>query len=401
MATLNRLSAKQSDTRVDGRYSDGAGLYLRVDDNGRRRRWVYRVVRDGKAREFGLGSRDTVTLKEAREKRDTLAKQVASGIDPRVKPTPVEQPKTFGEVANFVIERKRAGWSASSLRAWEVSLHKDAKELADIPVADVTLAQVKAVVLPIEEREDHIAARRTLSRIEKVLAAAIAHDWRERANVASWDVFEHILAARPKADRRHPALDWRDAPAAFARMLETDTTQAKVLALIALTALRLGEASDATWSEIDFGGATWTIPAERMKVKGSHEPHVVPLSRQALELLAGLKENAVGALIFPGQNLRQPISRMAVWKACLKLTDDRATTHGWRATFRSWAADHGVDREVAESALAHTIGGVEGSYNRAAIVERRRPVMSAWASFLAGEASAAVIQFRRIEESGQ
>jgi integrase len=394
MATLNKLTAKQADTHEDGRYSDGGGLYLRVDDGGRRRRWVYRYTKDGKTHEKGLGARDAVTLKEAREKRNAIVKQVAAGQDPRAdRQKAQEHARTFGDVAKLVIAKNSPSWSASSLRAWENSLHKDAKPLADIPVADITLADVKRVVLPIEERDDHIAARRTLSRIEKVLAAAIAHDWRERANVASWSVFE-ILAKRPKADRRHPMLPWREAPAAFARMMAADNIQAKCLAFVTLTAVRLSEALGAQWSEINFDAATWTIPAERMKVKGN-DPHIVPLSRQALELLSELRVHATSAYVFPGQDMRRPVSRMAVWEQCRKLTDDRASPHGWRATFRSWCADNGVEREVAESALAHSLGGVEAAYNRAAMVERRRKVMASWAAFLAGESSAAVVPFRR------
>lgn len=209
-----------------------------------------------------------------------------------------------------------------------------------------------------------------------------------------WSVFEQIMPKREKADRRHPAIDWREALAAFAMMRaesEDGDVAADVLMLVALTGVRLSEAREAKWSEINFDYATWTIPASRMKKRAEH---VVSLSSQTLELLTRLKSSPARTRLGKGDVFsRSYTQRGLIWKLCKGLTDGRGSPHGWRATFRSWCADNGVDREVAESALAHKIGGTEGSYNRAQLIERRGPVMSAWSSFLAGESSATIVPF--------
>jgi integrase len=119
--------------------------------------------------------------------------------------------------------------------------------------------------------------------------------------------------------------------------------------------------------------------------------HVVALSGPALDFLTQLKAHRAGPYVFFGRDTRGPISRVPVWEMCGRATGGRGSPHGWRASFRSWCADNGVAREVAESALAHTLGGVEAAYNRAGMVERRRPVMEAWAAFLAGESETATV----------
>jgi len=138
----------------------------------------------------------------------------------------------------------------------------------------------------------------------------------------------------------------------------------------------------------------WTIPAERMKMrKKRREPHCVPLSRQAIALLDALRECRVGDFVFFGQDPRHPVSRAIVSKHCDRVTGGKGSVHGWRATFRSWAADHGVPRETAESTLAHALGGVEAAYNRASLIGVRRPVMQRWADWLDGKDN--VVAFER------
>jgi integrase len=211
-------------------------------------------------------------------------------------------------------------------------------------------------------------------------------------------VFEHIMPKRPSGvDRRHPMLPWQDAPAAFAKMRETHSMSARCLEFIALTAARLTEARAARLGEIDFDAATWTIPSDRMKMRRiTSEPHVVPLSRQAVALVRELHQvRGNTALVFAGRTPRKPITPGAVWQFSERVTEGKASPHGWRSTFRTWCADNGVEREVAESALAHSLGGVEAAYNRAAMVERRRPVMAAWADFLDGASAANVLPLKR------
>jgi integrase len=222
----------------------------------------------------------------------------------------------------------------------------------------------------------------------------VAHGWRSGANVAAWSVFRHILPKRPKdeADRHHPMVQWQDAPEIINRMRAVDTVAARALEFAALTATRISEAAGARWGEIE--GATWTVPKGRMNPRGRGKPreaHVVPLSRQAVELLDGMLKHKVRDVVFPRPDAPvfprpdgAPVARMQCSRVSAAVTDGKASPHGWRSTFRTWCADHGVDREAAEAALAHKIGGVEGRYNRAAMIGRRRPVMQAWADHLDG-----------------
>jgi integrase len=392
-AKLNQLTARKVATAKDGWHTDGGGLYLRVSNNRRRRRWVFRFTRNGKVTEIGLGAAYAVSLAHVREERQQIANDLAKGLDPlarrRREEAQRELRKTFAEVAQFVIKRDREHWGATSLRAWENSLNIDSERLADLDVAEVSVEDIKSVVMPIFELGEHVSARRTLGRVEAVLSCAIAHGWRSTANAADWSVFKHIAPKRPNGvDRRHAALDWREAPAAFAAMRETDSITARCLEFIALTAARRTEARAARWSEINFERGLWTIPATRMKVRAEH---IVPLSRQAIEILVELKKLRAGPYVFFGRAPRRPISGGAVWKQSGRITEGKASPHGWRATFRSWCADNGVDREVAESALAHKLGGVEAAYNRASMVERRKPIMQAWGDYLTGEGAAATV----------
>jgi hypothetical protein len=178
MATLNRLTPRKVATAKDGWHADGGNLYLKVDDGGQRRRWVFRFTRDGKTTEIGLGGASKVTLAHVRGERTKIADEIAKGLNPlterRRAEAQQENRKTFAEVAEFVIKRDREHWGASSLRAWKNSLHIDAKRLADINVADIGVEHVESVITPIVEQGEHVSARRTLGRIEAVLDCAIA-----------------------------------------------------------------------------------------------------------------------------------------------------------------------------------------------------------------------------------
>jgi integrase len=294
-------------------------------------------------------------------------------------------------VARVVVERDKDSWGASSLEAWKRSLFDHAKRLGPMDVDAVDIEHIVELLQPLWDRGAHVSARSTLQRIEAVLATAIAQRWRKTANVAAWKVFKHVAPKRPgdDGDRRHAMVPWREAPAVVEKIRVVDTIAARALMLGVLTATRISEATNAQWAEIDFDKGLWTIPASRMKMR---KPHVVPLSRQAVELLEELFKVRTGDNVFPSPIGDKPISRVQAWRVAKAVTDGAATTHGFRSTFRSWCAAHGVEREVAELAIAHTVGGVEGRYQRDPMIERRRPAMQAWADYVTGE-GAKVIPF--------
>lgn len=180
------------------------------------------------------------------------------------------------------------------------------------------------------------------------------------------------------------ALPYAEVGAAL-ETVQGDTAARLCLQLVILTAVRSGEARAATWDEIDIEARTWTIPATRMKAGAEHR---VPLSDAAVAVLDKARVLADGSpLVFPSPMKRgHSLSDMALTKM-LRDSDlaERTTVHGFRSSFRDWCAETGKPREIAEAALAHTVGGVEGAYFRSDLFERRRRLMGAWAAFLAGD----------------
>jgi len=401
--TRNRLTDRQVHAAKDGWHADGGNLYLRVADDGRRRSWVLRYTSDGRTREIGLGAAATVSLKKARSLRDEHLDKRAEGLDPLDEKQKAEaeraKRKTFGEIAAAVLALN-AGLGASSRAEWARHLERDCKPLATRLVSEIAVDDVKRVVAPYWDAAKHETARRLLSRIEAVLAYAIAHGLRaEASNVAAWSVFKHIAPKTPKNGDKahHAAIGYADMPALMAKLRAVDSMPSLALQFAILTAARSGEVREMTWDEVDLDGGLWTVPKERMKARLEHQ---VPLSEPALDVLRRLNEVRTGALVFPGRLPRKPLANSAIWDLVKKLAGDGnlepdegrhsrgdATTHGMRSAFRDWCGDATqVPREIAEAALAHKVGGVEGAYRRSTGLQKRRALMAAWADFLGGSA---------------
>jgi integrase len=409
LATMERkenlLTAKEVAGAGPGWHADGNNLYLRVDhspDGSKRKRWIVRVTRDGKKRDFGAGSADRTSLALARKRRNAILDQLADGKDPVAEKHAIRQAaatakktaKTFGEAAEAAFKIREPGWKkgSSTPGAWVKSINVDMKPLLRLPVGEIGVAEVKSVVKPFSDRGSLVAGRGLLSRIEIVLAYATAHEWRKGDNPASWSIFEHLFPHRPNGGKRHhPALDWKDMPAFMAKLRAAEMSLSAVaLELIALTATRSNEVRGMRWDEIDWDAKLWTAPPERMKRSVEFK---VPLSQQALALLKPLYETKRRAqLVFPGPRSGAWIANQTLWKTMVQVTGKTATTHGLRASFRSWCEDVGVEHEVAEACLAHGKGDQTAqAYNRGEMVERRRIVMQRWANFLDGKVSAKVL----------
>jgi integrase len=395
----NLLTAKEVAGAGPGWHADGNNLYLRVDhspDGGKRRRWICRVTRDQKKRDFGCGSADRTSLALARKRRDAILAQLADGLDPvevkrekrEADTTAKKAAHTFGDAARAVFENRSPGWKkgSSTPGAWVKSINVDCKALLKLPVGEIGVHQVKSVVAPFWDRGNLVAGRGLLSRIELVLAYATAHEWRVGDNPASWSIFQHLFPHRQNGGKRHhPALDWKDTPAFIAKLRQSENSLSAVaLELIALTACRSNEVRGMRWDEIDWDESLWTAPPERMKRSVEFK---VPLSEQALRLLKPLYETRGRAqLVFPGPQPGKSIANQALWTMMQRATGKTATTHGLRASFRSWCEDVGVEHEVAEACLAHGKGDQTAqAYNRGEMVERRRVVMQRWGRFLNGE----------------
>ena len=240
-----------------------------------------------------------------------------------------------------------------------------------MPVDRITTADLLAVLQPIwhDKRE---TAKKVANRLGVVMRWAIAEGHR------SDDPTTALAAALPRSGK--PTKHLQSLPAdqlgpALARLSGSKRAWPVTIAalrFIAATACRSGEARYATWDEIDHDAATWTIPAERTKTQ---RPHVVPLSAMAVDALEAARPySGDSGLIF-----ESPTGRALTTEALSKFTRPEGfTPHGMRASFRSWAAEQGVPREVAEAALAHTAGAVERAYQRSDLLAVRRELMTDW-----------------------
>ncbi|MEY9581525.1 tyrosine-type recombinase/integrase [Sinorhizobium fredii] len=366
---------------------DGDGLWLHVQSSGAAS-WVFIWTRHKWRREMGLGSYGTgarhVSLADARKKAETVRGILGRGGDP-FKELPERiasvRPKTFGECADELLTAKEKIFRNEKHKAqWRMTLEVYAKSLRKIPVKDVSTDDVVRVLRPLWQEKQETASR-LRGRIENVLDYAKALKLRDGENPARWKGhLDHVLGQRQKLMRgHHAAMPYTDVPTFMVKLKETEGLGARALELCILTATRSGEVLNACWSEIDFDAATWTIPAGRMK---AGKEHVVPLSANALAILKALHEKRISDFIFPGQAPRRPVSNMAMTMVMRRLKADTCTVHGFRSSFRDWCGDvTNFPRDVAESALAHVIDGVEAAYRRGSALAKRRKLMEAWAAY--------------------
>lgn len=369
-----------------------SGLYLQVLATGGRS-WVLRVVVGGRRRDMGLGGFPDVPLADARRRARDARETVEQGRDPielrrgaKAKlRAQAEATLTFRQAALDYIAAHEASWkNAKHRQQWKNTLRSYAfPTLGDLSVQDIETPHVLAVLRPIWGQRTETAAR-LRGRIEQVLdaaraAGAIKAPWE---NPARWrGHLDKLLAARGRIARpeHHKALHYREAPRFFSRLQSAEGTGARALEFAILTATRSGEARGARWSEIELVEKVWTIPAARMK---ANKEHRVPLSPAVLGLLDGLPKFSGEDLVFPAPR-GGPLSDMTLG-AVLRRMGMEVTTHGFRSTFRDWAAEQtNYPREVAEMALAHAIGDkVEAAYRRGDLFKKRRLLMTAWSAFL-------------------
>jgi integrase len=385
--TLNRLSTLKVQRAKDkGLLADGGGLYLRVADSGTKS-WIFRFGEGGKLRDMGLGPAHTITLAEAREMATECRKLRLQGIDPiaqrnaqRATQKAAEATQmTFVECAERYMSAHEGAWSNVTHRAqWVSTLQTYVYPIiGPHAVAAIGTAAVMKCIEPIWMTRTETASR-VRGRIEAVLDWAKARGYRDGDNPARWrGHLDHLLPARAKVQKQKhlAALPYSDVGAFMAKLREETGNQARVLEFIILTAVRLSEGLGATWNEIDLDKAIWTVPASRMKAGKEHR---VPLSDAAVAVLKSMPRQ--GDLVFPGPN--GMITKLAVLKVVKKLAGD-VTTHGFRSSFRDWAAEQtAFPGELAEMALAHTVGSaVEAAYRRSDLFDKRRKLMDQWAGY--------------------
>ncbi len=405
---VNRLSQAAVNNATKGMHADGGGLYLHVNAKGAKS-WIFRYMRDGRAHEMGLGSLHTIGLKAARERAADRRRELLDGIDPlqvrfaRRHQAQLEAARamTFEECAKRYIATHKAAWkSPKSLAAWEGTLENDVYLVfGKVSVQAIDTGLVTKALEPMWTKKPETAGR-VRGRIEAILDYATVQKWREGENPARWR--GHLDKVFPKKAKvrqveHHPALPFAEIPTFMGTLRQEKGTAARALEFAILTAARTGEVIGAHWDEIDRNNKLWTIPGERMK---SGREHRVPLSPAALALRDRRAETRIGDFVFAGGQHGKPLSNMAMLVLLRRMKRDDLTVHGFRSTFRDWAAERtSFQNEVVEMALAHAVGDkVEAAYRRGDLFDKRRRLMEAWAGYCASAPAAvavAVVPIRR------
>ncbi|CAM5193938.1 Integrase OS=Bosea thiooxidans OX=53254 GN=SAMN05660750_04304 PE=4 SV=1 [Bosea thiooxidans] len=381
-----------------GRHSDGGGLYCVVAAGGSRQ-WVMFYHHSNKRREMGLGSAGStgLSLTDARKRAVEIRSAVASGRDPVAEKaalrsaTRIAQEAAatatkrvlFGDFAkDYIIERK-ATWKDSRAESnWLWSIEHHAATLLTMPVDDISLEHVQAVLAPIWVTKQE-TAKKVRRRIEAILDAARVKGLTPPQAPNPAKLAGNLALVLPRAPRgdNHAALPYGDVPAFMKKLrARAITNGALAFEFLILTAARTGEVLGATWAEIDLDQKLWTIPAERMKAA---REHIIPLSDRTVDILKLMRPHASegSSFVFPGQSPGRPLSNMAFLSLLRRMNVD-VTAHGFRSTFRDWAGDcTSHEREVAEAALAHSVGGVEGAYRRSTALKKRRALMDEWSDY--------------------
>lgn len=356
------------------------GLAMQVKPSGAKS-WVLRVVLGGRRREMGLGSYPSVTLAMAREKAREARELMRQGVNPIERQRAAQSALiasavaalTFEQCADSYIKAHEDGWRNLKHQAqWRNTLKQHAYPvMGALLVKDVGLPHVLAVLEPLWKTTNETAVR-LRGRIEAILDWATVRGYREGLNPARWRGHLDKLLPKPSkvnGKQHHAALPVSEVGAFMVCLRAAEGMGARALEFAILTAARSGEVRGATWAEIDLENKLWTVPAARMK---SNREHRVPLSDAAVTLLKALPR-LVGAddLVFPASR-GSALSDMTL-SAVLRRMKVPAVPHGFRSTFRDWAAERtNYANEVAEMALAHAVGSkVEAAYRRGDLVEKR------------------------------
>ena len=363
-----------------GKYFDGHGLFLKVDASGARR-WVQRIVIRGKRTELGLGSASLVSLAEARQTALDNRKAAREGKDPLQARREAEAALTFEEAARKVHALHLPTWrnvkhGAQFISTLEVYAFP---RMGNIKVADVTTADVLAVLTPIWLTKGE-TARRVRQRIGTVMKWAVAQGWRQD-NPA--DAIAQALPKQDRTQKHRKSLSYGDVASCIETVHRSKAASSTKLCfeLLVLCVTRSGEARLARWDEIDLEKAEWTIPGERMKAK---KPHRVPLSSRAVDVLREAQSLDDGSgLVFPGTRSGKPLSDATLRKLVRELGYD-VDIHGFRTSFKTWCQERtNVPSEVSEFALAHVKRDkAEAAYARSDLFDKRRKLMERWAGFL-------------------
>lgn len=381
------------------------GLTLQPTATPGRGKWNLRFVSPatGKRRDMGLGVYPDVQVASAIEQARQAREQIAANVDPIIARQANQAIPTFEQAARARWEQVAPGFrNAKHRQQWINTLEQHIfPHIGAIKVDVLTPKQFADALRPI-----WLTIPETAKRVRQRCHDVMKHCWAHgHTNANPVDVVGHLLPTdKATVQRHHPAMPWADVPVFVRTQLSKPPLLGARAALLftILTAARSGEVRGTTWGEIDIQGKLWTIPADRMKAGRDHR---VPLTNAAVELLQSQHDGddtpPADALVFPSLRGDQ-LSDMALTSLLRRVnavsdTPGRvATAHGFRSSFRNWAADKGYSSDIAERALAHTISNkVQAAYERTDRLDARIAMMQAWTDHVTGRAEAKVIPIRQ------
>lgn len=395
------LSALEVKNLPPGSHAVGgvAGLLLEVSSTGGKT-WLLRIRTGTKRREIGLGGYPSTSLSEARQKARAVRQQIAEGQDPVAqrqaqKAALLAQQaslKTFAWCVDSYLDGMEGQWkNAKHAAQWRSTLETYANPIiGKLAVQSIALPHILDVLnqaqadkgnAPLWDAKNETASR-LRGRIEKVLDWATVHGYRDGLNPARWKGhLDAILKAPNKIQKteHHKAIPYAEMNPFMKALRQQEGTGARALEFAILCAARSGEVRGATWAEFDLKKGLWTIPGERMK---AGKPHTVPLSKQALQLIAAIEPTAGTDLVFPSPR-GKVLSDMTL-TAVMRRMQLEAVPHGFRSTFRTWGGEQtAYPRDMLEFSLAHTLENkVEAAYMHGTQIEKRRKLMQDWADYV-------------------
>ena len=318
-----------------------------------------------------------------------MALDAANGRDPLAERKAAEAEKvrlqstTFEKAAQACFEMKQAEWKNGKHQdQWINTLTGYAFPIiGSMPVADLEAQHIVQCLTPIWLSKKE-TAKRVRQRIDAVMRWAKAMGYRTGDNPAALEGnLEYLLPAQKQEVSHHPALAFEEIPSFWTALSAIQTVSADALRFLILTAARSEEVRGATWDEIDFEEALWSLPAARMK---NAKPHRVPLGKEAITILEKRRGLSTCNYVFEGQKPDRPISDMAMLSLMRKRFPELdAVPHGFRSTFRDWAENQSYPHRAVEYCLAHTVKNkVEAAYQRDDFLSIRRNIMTNYGSML-------------------
>ena len=318
------------------RIADGGGLYLFVSPSGSKS-WVLRTVVKGRRRDLGLGSTALVPLAEAREQAVRLRKIARAGGDPLAERRHERRPVPTFEAAARQVHAAHAPTfkSIKHRKQWLSSLTPMFAAIGTKRVDDVTTGDILTAISP-HWLARPATSRRVFQRLRVIFEWCKAQGYYTGDNPT--DGITKVLPKHRRSPKHYPALPYPELPAFLEDLHRADVSESAKLAFefMILCATRTSETLNATWDEIDQGTKTWTVPGHRMKAGVDHR---VPLTPRCLDILTQAKAVGSGAFVFPGGTSDKPLSTMTFLTALRRLGRSNITPHGFRSTFRDWAAE--------------------------------------------------------------